>query len=75
MAISAQIPISVHLLILQQSTAVKGGSTNNLFLSLKTYHPKKYRSLKAERAVTEASTLGKRKQSDQPTILDALSCA
>ena len=42
---------------------------------MKTHHPKKYSDLKAGSAVTEASTLGKSKQSDQPTILDALSSA
>ena len=54
----------------QQPIAVKGGNTSNLFSHLKTHHPKKYSDLKAGSAVTEASTL---EQSDQPTILDALS--
>ena len=59
----------------QQPIAVKGGNTSNLFSHLKTHHPKKYSELKARSIAATAnktSTVGKRKQPNQPSIINAL---
>jgi len=55
----------------QQSIAVKGDNTSNLFSHLKNYHHKKYSELKAGN--NDLSTrAGKGKQVDQPKITEAL---
>ena len=50
----------------QQTIAVKGGNTSNLFSHLKNHHPKKYSELKAGN--TEVSAYGQLEKGKQSKL-------